>query len=220
MCTSFALHAMHAFVWSFLHNLNKHYESNSFTFTDIFQKKISPIHTWVWMYKCIELIAIRQCQPHLRGKGKGDSSTRTKFYYYSSWLPLISPGVYQLAQILINSIKYLQTCLSIHYRLVSLQPRAIPEFVYKCQVHVHVLSISQRGITLTERKNYQQSNMNHLIAQRILKQLSPCYYMNSNNIFIMARYIYSVHKVWDRLGICNFEPPWSLCRNYDLPVFL
>lgn len=145
-------------------------------------------------------------------RGLGDSSTRTKFYYYSSWLPLISPGVYQLAQILINSIKYLQTCFSIHYRLVSLQPRAIPEFVYKCQVHVHVLSISQRGITLTERKNYQQSNMKHLIAQRILKQLIPCYYMNSNNIFIMARYIYSVHKVWDRLGImlCNFEPPWSL----------
>lgn len=154
-----------------------------------------------------ELIAICQCQPHLRGKGRGDTSTRTKFYYYSSWLPLISPGVYQLAQILINSIKYLQTCFSIHYRLVSLQPRAIPEFVYKCQVHVHVLSISQRGITLTERKYYQQSNMNHLIAQRILKQLIPCYYMNSNNIFIMARYIYSVHKVWDRLGICNFEPP-------------
>lgn len=54
-----------------------------------------------------ELIAICQCQPHLRGKGRGDTSTRTKFYYYSSWLPLISPGVYQLAQILINSIKYL-----------------------------------------------------------------------------------------------------------------
>lgn len=150
-----------------------------------------------------ELIAICQCQPHLRGKGRGDTSTRTTFYYYSSWLPLISPGVYQLAQILINSIKYLQTCFSIHYILVSLQPG--PEQFLS--LFTHVLSISQRGITLTERKNYQQSNMNHLIAQRIWKQLISCYYMNSNNIFIMARYIYSVHKVWDRLGICNFEPP-------------
>lgn len=83
-----------------------------------------------------ELIAICQCQPHLRGKGRGDTSTRTTFYYYSSWLPLISPGVYQLAQILINSIKYLQTCFSIHYILVSLQPRAIPEFVY---MHMYFL---------------------------------------------------------------------------------
>lgn len=107
-----------------------------------------------------ELIAIRQRQPHLRGKGRGDSSTKTTFYYYSSWLPLISPGVYQLAQILINSIKYLQTCFSIHYILVSLQPRAIPEFVYKCQVRVHELCISQRGITLTEKKIKQHESLN------------------------------------------------------------
>lgn len=47
------------------------------------------------------------------------------------------PGVYQLAQILIKSIKYLQTCLHISFHATP------DQFVY-------VLFISQRGIA--ERK--------------------------------------------------------------------
>lgn len=66
------------------------------------------------------------------------------------------PGVYQLAQILIKSIKYLQTCLHISFHATP------DQFVY-------VLFISQRGIA--ERKKYQQNNMNHLKAQHILKQM-------------------------------------------------
>lgn len=62
LSTSFTLHCMpmvviHAVLTCFCLKFSTQFELvlwiNSFNFTDIFQNKISPIHTWVWTYKCM-----------------------------------------------------------------------------------------------------------------------------------------------------------------------
>lgn len=65
---------------------------------------------------------------------------------------------------------------------------------------MYVISISQRGITLTERKQLS-AKQHESIAQHVLKHQTLWKYMNCN---LHLQIVW-----WDRLGISNFEP-WSL----------